>query len=388
MKKLGRILAITMVCVMAAGCGGQAGSDETKIVKENNETSVAALSDHTLKNGDLIERQLTEEVLLTANIQIPETGLDSVETYHVAADGFPAAEYGKKMGINEPLENWEFREAGGFEPDRVYAYSGDVPVGASQMSGRFVAGFNIMFNTDHWMKKCSAYFPITNNINNEWAAVGNAVIDKDLAFMTKEEAAKEGEAFLTETLGIEGVNHLNTLAFSYQDMEAYQKQLYSDPTAELTGKPQNIDLEEWDGEDDSYWIFYETMFNGIPLVAVPVTRQDDLYVPSGQIELGITSTGVEMLRWDVHYKILGREQKALLTVDEACEALQKKFDMSITGKLTIDEMKLIYYPFPTAYDPKATYEYDLIPVWQFGYMQGKYRRNIYINALDGVEIVG
>ena len=62
--------------------------------------------------------------------------------------------------------------------------------------------------------------------------------------------------------------------------------------------------------------------------------------------------------------------------------------MTLTDGVELIGMKLVYYPYPTDIDPNAPYEYDLYPVWQFEYETQFGKELIYINAVDGIEIVG
>ena len=387
LKTLKIILICFLLVFVFPGCGNHSEKGKNESIQETSQEDIQSAEE--FKSGDRIEKQLTEEVKLDAVIQMPEEGLDGITLCHVEADGFDAEAYAGKFGISTPPAEWEYREAGGFEPERVYSYAGEIQAGEKSLSGHVTVGFDIRMYTDHWNSKCEMNFPIYGDslIENTWVAYEGADITGDLLFMTMEEAAEKGTAYLAE-LGVENPQFLNGYSFAHEDMQAYQESQYYDQTIEDTGKPQEYRLDEWSEEDDCYWLFYEFNVNGLPLVSSPVTRQDDVYVPMGVIELGITPAGIEFLRQDVHYNVLENREEPILTIDEICKTLQEKFEMAITGEIVVDEMKLVYYPFPTQTEPSARYEYDLVPVWQFGYEEnGSYNR-VYINALDGVEITG
>lgn len=387
MKKRKALLAWMMACLLFYGCGGSPKTDHGTVDTGNESNETIQGEEKELQNGDRVEYQLTDEVRLDAALEIPDAGFGAVESCHVIADGIQAEAYAGNLGISAPLSEWDVREGFGYEPDIVYSYTGDIIVGDSGMPGFATIGFEMRMFTDHWYSKCQNNFPIYSDGSGVRKPISGVSITGDLDFMTMEEAAETGKAFLAR-LGEANVRFQYGLSFSHEDMQAYQESQYYDPTVEATGKPQEYTLDSWSEEDDCYWLFYEMVVNGLPLVSDPVTRQDEVYIPSGTIEVGVTPNGVENIYQSVHYKVIENKKAELLSVEEVCEALQRKFEMAITGELVIDEMKLVYYPYPTQTDPEAPYEFDLLPVWQFSYEQAGTRVPIYMNASDGTEIVG
>lgn len=51
-------------------------------------------------------------------------------------------------------------------------------------------------------------------------------------------------------------------------------------------------------------------------------------------------------------------------------------------------MKLIYYPMTAGRNESGCWECDMLPVWQFRVSQEENSQYIYINAMDGIEIIG
>ena len=51
-------------------------------------------------------------------------------------------------------------------------------------------------------------------------------------------------------------------------------------------------------------------------------------------------------------------------------------------------MKLIYYPMTTGRNETGHWMCDMIPAWQFRFIEDEIEQYVYINALDGREITG
>lgn len=70
------------------------------------------------------------------------------------------------------------------------------------------------------------------------------------------------------------------------------------------------------------------------------------------------------------------------------ETLRNKYDLAIAEPITLDQMKLIYYPMTTGRNETGHWMCDMIPAWQFRFIEDEIEQYVYINALDGREIVG
>ena len=100
--------------------------------------------------------------------------------------------------------------------------------------------------------------------------------------------------------------------------------------------------------------------------------------------MGFTEHGMEDAVFFGNYEVTGTEEKQLCPVKDVLEALKKKFELTISTDITIDGMQLIYFPYPVSAKEQT---YDLIPTWEFSFTEGGMKQHVYINGLDGKEIV-
>ena len=153
-------------------------------------------------------------------------------------------------------------------------------------------------------------------------------------------------------------------------------------------KPQEIQKYEWSETDDCLLLFFQSYVNGIPVLCNEINRQDDLYIPSSKIQVVITKEGIQYLQAENHYIIREKEQVSLAEKDVIWETLSSKYDLAIAEPITLDQMKLIYYPMTTGRNETGHLMCDMIPTWQFRFKEDEIGQYIYINALNGQEISG
>lgn len=79
---------------------------------------------------------------------------------------------------------------------------------------------------------------------------------------------------------------------------------------------------------------------------------------------------------------------SLAEKDIILETLRNKYDLAIAEPITLDQMKLIYYPMTTGRNETGHWMCDMIPAWQFRFIEDEIEQYVYINALDGREIAG
>ena len=311
--------------------------------------------------------------------------MDAIETCHVRAVGYEGQEYASRFHLDTPLEEWECWDSdGGYGPEKIYAYSGQIHVGDTMMDGGIQLAFELSVGTEHW-SHCDDYF-YTYGSNGETIAFEGYSVDENLPFMTKTEAMAFGKAYLEDEIGMERVEPIQIYSYSHEGLAQYQLELYNEIDPNMMAKPQEIELTEWTDADDCYLIEYEHYFGNLPLLSTSVIRKDDAYMPLGISYVGCTKNGVEYVMAEPNYVLMDSKKTEFAPLERIFEELKRKFDMAITGKITLDEMKLIYFPFPTQVDPDYPYEFDLLPVWQFRFSQGAYKENVYINAADGNEV--
>ncbi len=387
MRKQGRIFLLLLAFLTLAGCGAEqketGGEKETGISVETEENGWAGIA-----NGDMVEVPISEGVMLKAQVEMPEEGMEGIQTLHVRMDGFPAETYREAFGIQEPVEEWAYREGFGFEPEKVYNYSGEAGTGEERMPATLALGTDVYFSTKKWEDKYAGNYPVysVNGLRDPWE---EAVTNADLEFMDREEAIAAGREFLTEELGIEDARILQAISMRHEDMQKIQQNTIREEQELGYNIKSPTTMDDWSKEDDAYLLVYEQIFHGLPIVSYPLVRSDDFYIPGGTVELGLTVRGVERIQQSWSLEVLESRDEELLPLEEIIGALEKKYGMTLAGGLTLDTMKLVYYPYPTAVDPDAPYEFDLYPVWQFEYKKDEYGSDfVYINAVDGMEIVG
>ena len=384
--------------------GKRETAQESGAVSEEPETSETsgtaeeALPDlMELKDGDRITRQITKDILLDVIVELPEKGVSEAAFYKTVAAGLEVeAAFEKLVGyMPETTEDWdEHMETGKVLIQGIgsgsfvdYLYTGNLKINGAEMRGSMIVSPQFRYSTDHWDKLETA-FPISGYENGYSFRKPQQL--EDYAFATREEAADAGKQYLEEVLGIPGVNHLKTYCFNYQQMQETEEEMYYDPTVP---KRSELALHEWDEGDNCYWMFYEQLFEGIPLLSNQVVWQDDLiYIPEGQIRVGYTENGPEYVNINNYFKTLGREETELAPLEKVLAALQAKYEMAMTGENTISEMKLIYYPLPTGRNEEGLQECDMIPAWQFAMKEemfgDEYVTYIYVDARSGMEIIG
>ena len=390
MKKIKRLAALLLAAALLSGCGG-GKPDAPKGSNTGNEgqteTQPAELTWETVSNGDMIEREISEGVTLKARIQMPEEGLDGIQVLHVKQVGFSAEVYKEAFGIETPIEEWDYREGFGFEPEKVYNYTGMIDTGKETMQAILTLGTENFLSTERWFDKCAGNYPFSS-YNNYPTPTEGMDTASDLPFMDKEEAIERGQEFFTETLGLEDVRILQAFSMRHEDMKKVQEDTI-EQEKELGYNIKNpTSLDEWSEEDDAYYLIYEEIIHVLPLVSYPLPRNDDFYLNHGVVSLGITDRGIEMVQQGWTREVSEEWEEPLLSFEEVMKALEKKYSMTLTDGVELIGMKLVYYPYPTDIDPNAPYEYDLYPVWQFEYETQFGKELIYINAVDGIEIVG
>ena len=338
------------------------------------------------ENGDHVTVQLTEDAVLDAEVEMPQEGLDAAAIYHVEIDGFDGQEVLPKVLGKMPETGLMTQEISFIDSGIAYSYEGVLGPEQGGANGMLAVNSLIMLRTEHW-EKISPYISITSSgaekfINEEDTSEYQGEFD----FAGREQAAEEICQYVEKIGGYEDVRVADQYAVNYQQLEKRQEYMNSLPEEEQILKPAEGQMEPWSEKDNCYWMSLEQIFHGLPVLNDSVTRQDDLYVPINTIEAACTRNGIEYVSAAAHYRELSSEEAELLPVENIYEALQDKFELLISTPVTIDEMKLVYYPMPLATGENETMKCDMIPAWQFRVSQENNKQYIYINAVDGIEI--
>lgn len=204
----------------------------------------------------------------------------------------------------------------------------------------------------------------------------------------EEKLIEEGKEFVRWIGDWEKVELTSKYSFSYEQMEKQQELMeQAIENGELL-KPQKIQKYEWSKADDCFLVFFQGYLNGVPVLCNEINRQDDLYIPSSKIQAVITEGGIQYLQAVNHYAIREKEPVSLAEKDIILETLRNKYDLAIAEPITLDQMKLIYYPMTTGRNETGHWMCDMIPAWQFRFIEDEIEQYVYINALDGQEITG
>ncbi len=327
--------------------------------------------------------QLTEGVILDAVIETSDVIPDSVKLYRAAADRFD----GKKL-INALLgdtpedisaEEWE-NEA------PAYYYRGDLGSNWKNVQGTVYAGESAYIETEHW-SSISRCFPVVHEGNEIEVVFDSETKDDDFSFAVRKDASDIVGEYIKIITGFEGIQMSDAYSFSYQQMEK-MKEYVDNASENEQAKPEESSMMEWGERDNCYWMFFEQLIDGIPVLSNFVSRQDELYVPASITEAGYTQNGIEYIKFGRSFEIVSENTVKLIPVEEIYENLRRKYELSIVEGIIIDQMKLIYYPLPVGNDSEGRWECDMIPAWQFRVRQGDYTDYVYINAVDGDEIIG
>lgn len=376
--KYRKIFAVgCLICgVLLSGCRGESqktGQEELTAEEKNP------------KNGSQITIQLTEDVKLDAQIQMPETGTDSIKEYRVEVDGFDGEEVIPKILGAMPDSGLRTQESS--LPDPTYLYHGPLGPEWNNTDGSVIVSSHVTVQTSHW-DKIDPFISVSQ-IGAEVSVNEKDVSEfqEELGFSGREEAAERVSEFVKSITGYEDVRCAEEYSISYQELESRQETLKSLSESDQA-KPIDLDTEEWTEADSCYWMRLEQIFHGLPVLSSRVTRQDDLYIPSSVIEAGCTEKGVEYVSALNHFREISSQEAELLPVEDIYQALRTKFERMISPPAVIDEMKLIYYPMTTGRNESGCWECDMLPVWQFRVSQEENSQYIYINAMDGIEIIG
>ena len=393
MKRWNQVLISTVIAgAILTGCGegpkvNVNKQSETSINNSLEETTDHAKQEdeiHEVKNGDHVKATLIDGVTIDTEIQLPDTGLSDVKKYRVVVDGFDGEKVIPNLFGSMP-EEIQIQPGSEGEVATTYWYTGNLGEQWGNMEGTFSVGNNLTIYTEHW-NKLNSNFPIVYELG-EIVLYGDDIQKEDFDFATEEVVLQVVKQYLKENVGLDSLNTKATYTFNYRQMQAVEAEYYNLPEDEQT-KPISKESSIWGEQDNCYWIILEQLYHGIPILSRRIIWQDDTYIPSVQIEAGYTAKGLEYINIDNCFKEVGQESVNLLPMENIYEALRKKFELVLINNITINQMKLIYYPMPTGHSVNGKWEYDLVPVWQFCFQENEFNNYIYINAIDGIEIVG
>lgn len=397
-----KVLGVLTILLLLSGCQNMGNESENlqQVKKQENgeernisisndetETNVTHENDQELSDGEHISFQLGSQAKIDAVVDMPDKKWNEFEKCVIEVDGFQGESVFNKILGKIPESGLETRKGDTGEPDVCYSYEGILGEQLKNQNGT-VSVSNILGVETEEGKKVYYNLPVEYITS----AYGEGILVRDneqeISLEDEEKLIEEGKEFVRWIGDWEKVELTSKYSFSYKQMEKQQELMeQAIENGELL-KPQKIQKYEWSKADDCLLLFFQGYLNGIPVLCNEINRQDDLYIPSSKIQAVITKEGIQYLQAVNHYAIREKEPVSLVEKDIILETLRNKYDLAIAEPITLDQMKLIYYPMTTGRNETGHWMCDMIPAWQFRFIEDEIEQYVYINALDGREIAG
>ena len=397
-----KVLGVLTILLLLSGCQNMGNESENlqQVEKQENgeernisisndetETNVTHENDQELSNGEHIRFQLGSQAKIDAVVDMPDKKWNEFEKCVIEVDGFQGESVFNKILGKIPESGLETRKGDTGEPDVCYSYEGILGEQLKNQNGT-VSVSNILGVETEEGKKVYYNLPVEYITS----AYGEGILVRDdeqeISLEDEEKLIEEGKEFVRWIGDWEKVELTSKYSFSYEQMEKQQELMeQAIENGELL-KPQKIQKYEWSKADDCFLLFFQGYLNGVPVLCNEINRQDDLYIPSSKIQAVITEGGIQYLQAVNHYAIREKEPVSLVEKDIILETLRNKYDLAIAEPITLDQMKLIYYPMTTGRNETGHWMCDMIPAWQFRFIEDEIEQYVYINALDGREIAG
>ena len=397
-----KVLGIMVILLFFTGCQNMGNESENlqQVEKQENgeernisisndetETNVTHEKDQELSNGEHIRFQLGSQAKIDAIVDMPDKKWNEFEKCVIEVDGFQGESVFNKILGKIPESGLETIKGDTGEPDVFYSYEGILGEQLKNQNGT-VSVSNILGVKTEEGKKVYYNLPVEYITS----AYGEGILVRDneqeISLEDEEKLIEEGKEFVRWIGDWEKVELTSKYSFSYEQMEKQQELMeQAIENGELL-KPQKIQKYEWSKADDCFLLFFQGYLNGVPVLCNEINRQDDLYIPSSKIQAVITEGGIQYLQAVNHYAIREKEPVSLAEKDIILETLRNKYDLAIAEPITLNQMKLIYYPMTTGRNETGHWMCDMIPAWQFRFIEDEIEQYVYINALNGQEITG
>lgn len=397
-----KVLGVLTILLLLSGCQNMGNESENlqQVKKQENgeernisisndetETNVTHENDQELSDGEHISFQLGSQAKIDAVVDMPDKKWNEFEKCVIEVDGFQGESVFNKILGKIPESGLETRKGDTGEPDVCYSYEGILGEQLKNQNGT-VSVSNILGVETEEGKKVYYNLPVEYITS----AYGEGILVRDneqeISLEDEEKLIEEGKEFVRWIGDWEKVELTSKYSFSYKQMKKQQELMeQAIENGELL-KPQKIQKYEWSKADDCFLLFFQSYLNGVPVLCNEINRQDDLYIPSSKIQAVITEGGIQYLQAVNHYAIREKEPVSLAEKDIILETLRNKYDLAIAEPITLDQMKLIYYPMTTGRNETGHWMCDMIPAWQFRFIEDEIEQYVYINALDGREIAG
>lgn len=359
-------LILMMAFFSLSGCGGREVSEEA-----------------ALKNGDRVTRELTDTVTLDAEVRLPENWDGTAEVCTVKQVFVNGEEMAKRLYPEIPEEDWErvdMSDAAIYQP--VLQYMGEIWIeeGQEPQEGWIVLGGGFNISTNRAAERRNLF---THTIYADY--IPTEEDHRELEFCSVEDAVRKAETYWTERVGLEDVSFTEFYAVTFDQLIEEEQAIRNSREENGEDLENEQPLYEWDESDNCYDLRFEQVVNGLPLTGKPYTRDDKLYVPSGEIVTICTENGIDYVSYMSDYEIQKKEKQQAASLDRICEALGQKFKMIMGAEAVIDSMELVYYPFPLNAE-ELNRDFEFVPAWRFSFDSYGVREYVYINAVSGEEI--
>lgn len=373
-KMLETVISTAILLVLLGGCAHTSQSEEqsqqanqSSIDYDNiaTDTQVVQAQDETnAEVGDaqettvFIDEKLNENLFISAELKMPENNI-----YEYAAQ----------------LKRFDY--------DKVQEEIGQNAEGALAVddgSDEFTGG-SLTYQRNEMANHLDTYCSYAE----EMGLAG----DRDLSFMSKEDAVARMQSFMG-MLGVGGeLEALNVAAMNQADFENVKKAIMEDSDYQfLTAKGYGSDTFEEGME--VYRIIFRMNVNGIPVYRNdPNLRQTSERVLAYPVAITalLSNNGIETITMMGMFEPYEEQQKevAIIGEDGIKEAIMNKFgDVVLTSEFRATNIWMEY--FPLLREDSFT-EMDLIPVWCVDFeVDGQSvedsRYSIRFNAITGEEI--
>lgn len=194
--------------------------------------------------------------------------------------------------------------------------------------------------------------------------------EKDLEFMTKEEAQKEAEQFLSQ-LGVEeNLDMPKIVAASKEDLEKIQDTMNKDADYSVVLNAKNIAKSEFENRKGVYYIVYPFRLNNLPVYGrddptVQMTGDDEralLAYPMEAIVM-ISDSGIEEVNLEgvLEQLEVESENQEIIQYEGIKDALKEKFgDVILTEDYKVIHIWMEYFPLIKA---DSFDQVEVVPVW-------------------------
>ena len=343
MKK--RVCFITvLLCLSMAGCSA---NEKKENMSETTDKKISIEESNETGQVD-IKGTITEHVTANTKMKIPEK---TFSTYSTELKNFD----------KEKIASLFWPES---SKEEIYIEEYEDKSSAMTFGGETVAlgtGSMLYYKSDsiRYLSNLASY-----------GEEKNLLEEKDLAFMTAEQAVQNAEAFLSEMdLGVD-FGETKVFALTKEDMSGIQDMMKADE--HLGGFYESGKFQErtFNTEDEFYFIKYTFSLDGLPILGA----EDPDIQMTGGMERGTLAHNMETTVLfsnsgicEINLKgILSKlekqsENKEVIQFDGIEKALVKKFgDVILSQEYNLSKIWLEYFP---KIKEDSFEEVELIPVW-------------------------